>query len=48
MEDFKDGKIPICSPAKEYVNTLVLGLAGGPLSKEEALEYIRNASTKPL
>ncbi|XP_038878340.1 histone deacetylase 5 [Benincasa hispida] len=48
VEGFKSGKIPICAPAKEYVDTLVKGLAEGPLSKEEALVYIQNASTKPL
>lgn len=48
MEGFKSGKIPICAPAKEYVDTLVKGLEEGPLSKEEALVYIQNASTKPL
>lgn len=48
MEDFKSGKVPLCAPAKGYVDTLVKGLAEGPLSKEEALVYIQKAVTKPL
>ncbi|XP_022135468.1 histone deacetylase 5-like [Momordica charantia] len=48
VEDFKSGKVPLCAPPKEYVDTLVKGLVEGPLSKEEALIYVQNASTKPL
>lgn len=48
VEDFKSGKVSLCAPAKEYADTLVKGLVEGPLSEEEALIYMKNASTKPL
>ncbi|CAK9147973.1 unnamed protein product [Ilex paraguariensis] len=49
IERFKSGKVAMCTPAKEYVNTLVRGLVEGKqLSKEEARAYIKEASTKAL
>lgn len=49
MESFKSGKLPIVAPCKVYMNTLVRGLVeGGQLSEEEAMEYIQEATKKPL
>ncbi|PIN00900.1 Histone deacetylase complex, catalytic component RPD3 [Handroanthus impetiginosus] len=49
VESFISGKFPINPPCKEYASTLVKGLVEGKqLSEEEALAYIREASTKPL
>ncbi|EEF47766.1 histone deacetylase 5 [Ricinus communis] len=49
VESFKSGELPLCAPSKEYANTLIKGLVeGGKLSEEQAIDYIKEASIKPL
>lgn len=49
VDNFKSGVFPINPPSKEYTNTLVKGmLEGNQFTEEEALAYIKEASTKAL
>ncbi|XP_050225527.1 histone deacetylase 5-like [Mercurialis annua] len=49
IASFKSNEIPLRAPCKEYANTLVRGLVeGGQLSEEEAMDYIKEASARPL
>lgn len=49
MEGFKIGELPLRAPSKEYASVLVKGLVEGEqLSEEEAIQYIEEASAKPL
>ncbi|CAL1381622.1 unnamed protein product [Linum trigynum] len=49
-EKFRCGEFSLRAPCKEYANTLVRGLVeGGQLSEEEAIAYIKQASSgEPL
>ncbi|XP_065866118.1 histone deacetylase 5-like [Euphorbia lathyris] len=49
VEGFKTGKLPLCAPSKEYANVLVKGLVeGGQFLEDEAIAYIKEASTRPI
>ncbi|KAM1340469.1 hypothetical protein ACFX2H_038855 [Malus domestica] len=49
MDGYKSGELPLCAPAKNYVNTIARGLVEGKqLSQEAAMAYLTEASVKPL
>ncbi|KZV34693.1 histone deacetylase 5 [Dorcoceras hygrometricum] len=49
IDNFISGVFPINPPRKEYATMLVKGLVeGNQLTEKEALDYIKEASTKPL
>ncbi|KAM1679275.1 hypothetical protein TB2_039152 [Malus domestica] len=49
MDGYKSGELPLCAPAKNYVNTIARGLVEGKqLSQEAAMAYLQEASVKPL
>ncbi|KAM1433764.1 hypothetical protein ACFXTH_015649 [Malus domestica] len=48
IEGFKSGEIPLRAPAKNYVNTIAMGLVEGKqLSQEAAMAYLQKASVNP-
>lgn len=49
VDCFKSGNFPMCAPSKDYANTMIKGLVEGKrLSEEEAVAYMKEASTKEL
>lgn len=49
VEKFKHGQLPLSPPSSRYANILVQGLIQGKvLSQDDAMDYIRAASTSPL
>lgn len=49
VEKFKHGQLPLCPPSSRYENILIRGLVQGKeLSEDDAMAYIRAASTSPL
>lgn len=49
MDGYKSGELPLCAPAKNYVNTIARGLVEGKqLTQGAAMAYLQEASVKPL